>query len=303
MPMKMLPSSSARTSVLSWRRRLLASVLSPLLAIGSLLAPVHAQTITSAVPGFISYQGKVTNASGTAVGAGTPVNRTVVFRIWSHSSNSTAADLVYAEQQTVTISEGEFSVLIGQGTAVSGTPLGYSEASKGPPTVTFNNSFSVFGGAGRYLGVTVDDGTAAADPEVSPRQQLVTNAYAFRARFAEGLGSNGNFSVAVTDQGNLGIGLPNPLFPVTTAAVLGDKIGLFGSFNYGIGIQANTVQVHGATAFDDISFGHGASAAMTETVRFKGNGSVGIGTANPTAKLEVNGTINVIDLGIARVDG
>jgi hypothetical protein len=272
-------------------------VLSPLLAAAALLAPVHAQTITSAVPGFISYQGKVTNASGTAVGAGTPVNRTVIFRIWSHASNSTAADLVYSEQQTVTISEGEFSVLIGQGTAVSGILLGYSETSKGPPTVTFNNSFTLFGGAARYLGVTVDDGTGAADPEVSPRQQLVTNAYAFRARYAEGLGSNGNFSVAVTDQGNLGIGLPNPLFPVTTAPVLGDKIGLYGNFNYGLGIQFNNVQLHGATAADDITFGHGASAAMIETVRFKGNGNVGIGTANPTAKLEVNGTINVIDGG------
>jgi hypothetical protein len=43
---------------------------------------VHAQTITSTVPGFISYQGRALNSSGTVMGSGTPVNRTVTFRIW-----------------------------------------------------------------------------------------------------------------------------------------------------------------------------------------------------------------------------
>jgi hypothetical protein len=57
------------------------------------------------------------------------------------------------------------------------------------------------------------------------------------------------------------------------------------------------VQLHGASASDDIAFGYGPSAAMTETMRVKGNGNVGIGIATPTAKLEVNGAINVIDGG------
>ena len=118
--MNMLPSLSRCASALSWRRRLLASVLSPLLAVGALLAPLHGQTSTSAVPGLISYQGKVSNANGTLVGAGTPVNRIVIFRIWGHQSNSTINDLVYSEQQTVTVSEGEFSVLIGFSKAAAG---------------------------------------------------------------------------------------------------------------------------------------------------------------------------------------
>ena len=44
---------------------------------------------------------------------------------------------------------------------------------------------AVFNGDLRYLGVTIDDGTTAADPEVTPRQQIVTAPYAFRAKVAE----------------------------------------------------------------------------------------------------------------------
>ncbi len=302
MTMKMLPSSCSRTSVLSWRRRLLASVLSPLLAIGSLLAPVHAQT--SAVPGFLSYQGKVTNANGTLVGAGAPVNRLVIFRIWSHSGNSTINDLVYSEQQTITVSEGEFSALIGQGNPVSGTPLGYSETAKGPNGATFNvGSPVVFGGATRFLGVTIDDGTTASDPEISPRQQLVTSAYAMRAKYAESIGSNGNSTITVTDSGNVGFGNAAPALPLSFASQLGDKISLYGNFNFGLGIQANNVQLKGHSSADDITFGYGPSASMTETMRIKGNGNVGIGTNNPQAKLDVNGAINVFDGGSKAFSG
>jgi len=118
-------------------------------AVGLLLAaaiPGWSQTATSAVPGLFNFQGKVANANGTLVGAGTPVNKTVIFRIWDHSTNSTTGNLVYSEQQNVTITDGEFSVLIGQGTAVSGTPLGYSETAKGPSTTTIASA-AVFGGA------------------------------------------------------------------------------------------------------------------------------------------------------------
>jgi formylglycine-generating enzyme required for sulfatase activity len=138
------------------------------------------------VPEAISYQGRALTTTGGLVGAGAPVTRTITFRIWDHPSNSLAANLIYSEQQLVTIAEGEFSVLIGTGVNNAGTPLGYSEAAKGPPTIKISDAF---GGRSRYLGVTIDDGTAAADREIFPRQQMVSTAYAFRSKSTESLGS------------------------------------------------------------------------------------------------------------------
>ncbi len=152
----------------------------------ALIGSAHAQT---AVPDFLSYQGRALNADGTTIGSGTPVNRTITFRVWDHPSNGLAANLIYSEQQVVTISNGEFSALIGAGAATTGTPLGYSESTKGVPTVKISTP-SVFGDATRYLGVTIDDGTAAVDNEISPRQQFVTSSYAFRAKVAESVDAN-----------------------------------------------------------------------------------------------------------------
>lgn len=140
----------------------------------------------AAVPEAISYQGRALTATGGLMGAGTPVTRTITFRIWDHPSNSLLGNLMYSEQQMVTIAEGEFSVIVGTGAASAGTPLGYSETAKGPPTVTISNAL---GGAFRYLGVTIDDGTLAADREIVPRQQMVSTAFAFRSKSTENLGS------------------------------------------------------------------------------------------------------------------
>ena len=324
-----------------------SAALLALAAALSLTAVATAQT--SAVPSGLSYQGKVSNANGTLVGAGTPVNRLVIFRVWSHATNSTLTDLVFSEQQTVTISEGEFSVILGQGVAVAGTPLGYSESTKGTPTVLISSP-TTFGGATRYLGVTVDDGSTAADPEASPRQQLVTSAYAFRAKYAETVGANGANSLTALDNGNVGIGTTTPseklhvtgnalvsgtgsftgalstgsnLSVTGTAAVtgtstftgastfngsvriaqsgttplsfgswLGTKISLWdnlGGSIYGFGIQGGLLQVFTPGAVDDIALGYGPSASMTETMRVKGNGNVGIGTSSPAQKLSVSG--------------
>jgi len=43
-------------------------------------------------------------------------------------------------------------------------------------------------------------------------------------------------------------------------------------------------------AGSDIAFGYGSSTAFTENMRVKGNGSVGIGTNNPAAKMEIRGS-------------
>ena len=105
--------------------------------------------------------------------------------------------MLYSEQQVVTISNGEFSVLIGAGAATPGSPLGFDEAPKGVPSIKVSSPV-VFAAATRYLGVTIDDGTAAVDNEISPRQQFVSSSFAFRAKVAEGV-ENAAISQAMLD--------------------------------------------------------------------------------------------------------
>ena len=154
----------------------------------SLMQSARAAT---AVPDAISYQGRALTSAGALIGATTPVNRTVTFRIWNHATNQLLENLVYSEQQVVTIADGEFSVLVGQGSPTSGTPLGFAETTKGPgATIPLKvGAVSIFEGASRYLGVTIDDGTAAVDNEISPRQQFVSSSYAMRAKVAESVDS------------------------------------------------------------------------------------------------------------------
>lgn len=129
----------------------------------------------SKVPSLINYQGNVSNAAGVAIGADAAVNRTVTFRFYRSPTSVLAADRLWSETQTVTILGGNFNVLIGQGTPVSGEANAVTSLAN-----VFGQSSSV------YLGITVDDGNAATlDAEISPRQQLVSGAFAFRATVAE----------------------------------------------------------------------------------------------------------------------
>ena len=228
-----------------------------------------AQT-TSLVPGFISYQGKVLNSAGGLVGAGTPVNRTVIFRVWDHPSNTLEANLIYSEQQTVTIAEGEFSVLVGQGTLTSLQSFGYTESGKGPPTSAIADSFN---GATRYLGVTVAAGAAITltDNEITPRQQIVSSAFAFRSKFADSIAS-------------------------------GTDLQLNGSTNYGLGYYGGTRLFNGTAIDGPVLYGNAGGAlgsfngtSQTTALRWNASGQVGIGSASwttgaaTTAKLVLQG--------------
>ena len=129
----------------------------------------------SKVPSLISYQGNITSAAGVPIGAAAPENRVLTFRFWNHPTDTAAENRLYSESQTVTLLNGDFSVLIGNGTPVTNEENLLTMA-------------GVFSSKEVFLGITVDDGDAAtADPEMSPRQQIATTAFAFRATVAEGV--------------------------------------------------------------------------------------------------------------------
>ena len=235
------------------------------------LSPTLATAQTSAVPGFISYQGRVVDAAGANVGAGTPVNRTVIFRIWDNPSSTATANLIYSEAQTVTVSEGEFSVLVGQGVANPTQTFSYSEADK--KLADFGTAFN---GSARYLGVTVAAAAtiATTDNEITPRQQIVSTAFAMRAKFAESIGSSTDLT----------------LTPLSGTAS-----------NYGLGWYG-TGRLFGSTAVDGPvlygnaggALGSNASGTRNMALNWDASGRVGIGAssiASTTNKLTLQGDI------------
>ncbi|MFH1859759.1 MAG: hypothetical protein ABH870_01905 [bacterium] len=99
------------------------------------------------VPHLMNYQGRLTNASGAAVSDG---NYAIQMSIYESATGGTA---IWQEIQTIFINNGIFNLMLG-----SSTPI----------NLPFNKDY--------WLGTKV-----GADSEMTPRQQLVSGAYSFRA--------------------------------------------------------------------------------------------------------------------------
>lgn len=77
--------------------------------------------------------------------------------------------------------------------------------------------------------------------------------------------------------GNVGFGNVNPQAPVATSNSNGNKIDLYynnSTSRYGLGIQANTLQLYAGTISDKISFGYGSSTSFTERMNLDGYGQL-----------------------------
>ena len=119
----------------------------------SAAALITASAASAAVPSTLTQQGRLFDSSGAPVAGSV----SIVFTIYDSASGGTA---LWTETQTVTLDEGYFSARLGESTPI---PSG------------------VFDGSTRYLGVTV-----GTDPEMTPRQTIVSVPYALMANNAVG---------------------------------------------------------------------------------------------------------------------
>ncbi len=280
-----------------------------LLAVACLLAlAAHAQT--SAVPNTISYQGRVTDPAGNPLGSPTAISRQAVFRVYD---NATGGTRLWSEKQTITIFNGDFSVLLGTGTQYL--------AETNP-----NSLQDIFTSSLRFLSVTIADAGGALNSEITPRQQLVTTAFAFRAKVAESVSS---LAVSSSMIANNAITTTQLADTAVTAGKLAADIGVWtagsgniyrasGNTGFGLTTPQSPVHVHGSgevrmqvtdttsgTALTDgLMLSLGASEAAlwvyenralkfgtnnSERFRIAANGNVGIGITNPFAKLSLGG--------------
>ncbi len=171
------------------------SALNAGLVLGSIvLAAGAARAADQFPPGRISFQGLITDSAGVVPGLAAPTNVVITFRIYRTAGGTTPADILWAEQQIVTVDHGHYSVALG-----SGSPTG---------TAPFTNNLTgLFFGADaseRYLGVTV-----SGYGEIAPRQQFMASPFAHLARGANSLVDAAGRPFMVVTSSGLAVGLTN----------------------------------------------------------------------------------------------
>ncbi len=147
-----------------FRSTLLASALLAAFA-------AHLQAVGNP-PELVSYQGYLVDANGVPLGTDVggnpdPANYDVIFRIFNASSGG---DLLWAEQQTITIDAGYFSVLLGEGAVVGSEP-----------SPALSEVFTGIGADERFIGVAVRFEVGGEFTDILPRLRLLTSPYAFLA--------------------------------------------------------------------------------------------------------------------------
>ncbi len=126
-------------------------------------------------PDVMAFQGSLLGPDGTPIGGAGVVNYPMVFRVFTSDVGGT---LLWSEQQTVTVRDGAFSVVLGEGNVAGNEPR--------PP---LSSLFQSANASDRFVEMTVKGAAPGeADATVTPRTRLVTGPYsmvATRARTAQ----------------------------------------------------------------------------------------------------------------------
>ncbi len=164
-------------------------------ALGLLFA-ANAPAVDQFPPGKLTFQGYLSDATGAPLGRPMATNVTVVFRLYRNATGTNAADIVWGEQQSVTVNNGFFSALLG-----SGSPTGSTNDFF---TANLASLFTGPDASDRFLGVTV----VGQGTEISPRIQFFSSPFAYLSRATAALLNENSVSVISTASNAAGINIP-----------------------------------------------------------------------------------------------
>lgn len=205
-----------------------------LLLLVALAPPAPAQTPVEGAPKLIDYQGTALDSNGNPLAPSTPTNYTMKFRLYTTQSGGSP---LWSESQTVTVSNGQFSVRLGQGIIIGAEPRPSLE--------------TVFAGKDRYLGLTIVV-PPQAEAEITPRLAFLSSPFSFiaeRAKTADSVSqSAGTSSLGITSISNLTIAGPTKVNANNVmefgGGVSGKEVNA-GKIGYGT-FDANTLDITGA---------------------------------------------------------
>ena len=119
-----------------------------------------------------------------------------------------------------------------------------------------------------------------------------------QSRFNPTLTSLQGGAITINSSNNVGIGITNPQAPLAFASSTGRKINLF-SDTYAIGVESSELRY----ASNNFHAWRTGGYAGTELMRLDNAGDLGLGTNNPTFKLDVVGDVNVPTGSMYKING
>ncbi|MDB4718437.1 hypothetical protein OAG11_06160 [Verrucomicrobia bacterium] len=129
----------------------------------------HLNAQTRTPPDRMAFQSYLTDINGNPMGTAAPVNKTIKFIIYESEQGPESK---WAEQQVVSVNNGHFSVILGEGTRLndsSGKQLPFAEV------------FAGTGASDRFIELTVISDSGGSDQILLPRLRLLPSPYAFMA--------------------------------------------------------------------------------------------------------------------------
>jgi hypothetical protein len=142
-------------------------------------------------PKKLTYQGFLTDVNGVPLGNTGPVTKTVIFRIYDALTGGTK---LWTSVQIVTVDKGHFSVLLGEGTALTSESGLFNADLSG----IFTSGSTV---SDRFLELTVDSTV------IAPRLQFLASPYSMLAGLARKADALTGSSVGITGANTLEFGV------------------------------------------------------------------------------------------------